>query len=181
MQECYILKLSVYLLYSKYKNINRLKQILHKKLHTTVMSVCLHYSGHFRFTPADARRLLKCVLIFHCIHVQVGGFYLLFCIWLRFVDVGTKLLLYIYIFFFKHYFYYILLTLFVCKHVGHVGKMSVSGHRDRRFKRRLFQYVVSMSRARNPHCFSRLSCEVSTSWGHPGERCLFSDVSFPEK
>ena len=47
------------------------------------------------------------------------------------------------------------------EHIGHVVMMSVSGYRGRRFKPR-HQYVVSLSKTLYPHCFSRLSCEMST-------------------
>ena len=43
------------------------------------------------------------------------------------------------------------------ENIGHVGKMSVSGYSDRRFKPRLHQYVVSLRKTFNPYCFSRLS------------------------
>ena len=59
--------------------------------------------------------------------------------------------------------------------------MSVSEYSDRRFKPRQHQYVVSMSKTLNPHCFSRLSCEMCTRRDHPREGCLlFSVVNFPE-
>ena len=56
--------------------------------------------------------------------------------------------------------------------------MSVSGYTDRRLKTWLHQYVVSLSRTLHPHCFSRLSCEMSIIWEHPGIGCLFSAMSF---
>ena len=31
------------------------------------------------------------------------------------------------------------------------------------------EYVVSLSKTLYPHCFSRLSCEMSTTWGHSRE------------
>ena len=40
------------------------------------------------------------------------------------------------------------------EHIDHVGKMSVSGYRDRPITPRLYQYVVSMSKTLNPPCFS---------------------------
>ena len=40
------------------------------------------------------------------------------------------------------------------KHIGHVDKMSVSGYISRRFKPRLHQYVVSLSKTLYLHCFS---------------------------
>ena len=33
------------------------------------------------------------------------------------------------------------------------------------------QYVFSLSKRLYPHCFSRLSCEMSTRWGQPREGC----------
>ena len=52
------------------------------------------------------------------------------------------------------------------EHIGHVVRMSVSGYRGRRFESRQHQYVVSLSKTLYRHCFSRLSCEMSTRWGH---------------
>ena len=49
-------------------------------------------------------------------------------------------------------------------HVGHVGRMSVSGYRYRRFEPKQRQYVVSLSKTHCPHCFSRHSCEISIGW-----------------
>ena len=36
---------------------------------------------------------------------------------------------------------------------------------------RQHQYVVSLSKTLYLHCFSRLSCEMSTRWGQPREGC----------
>ena len=70
----------------------------------------------------------------------------------------------------------------VCsEYIGQVGKISVSEYSDRRFKPRLQRYVVSLSMTLNPHCFSRLSCEMSTRRGHSHEGCLLSAMSFPEE
>ena len=66
-------------------------------------------------------------------------------------------------------------------HIGHVGKMSDSGYSDRRPKPRLHQYIVSLSKTLNPHCFGRLSCEMSTRWGYHRDECMSSTVSFPEE
>ena len=63
--------------------------------------------------------------------------------------------------------------------IGHVGKMSVYGYSDRRFKPRLHRYDVSSSKVLNPHCFSRLSCEISVRWEPPHEGILFSAMSSP--
>ena len=52
---------------------------------------------------------------------------------------------------------------------------------QQRFKPRLHQYVVSLSKTLNPHCFSRLSCEMSTRQKHAREGCLLSAVSSLEK
>ena len=67
------------------------------------------------------------------------------------------------------------------QHIGHVGRMSVSGYRDRWFKPQLHQCVLSLSKVLSPHCFKRLSCEMSTSREHPSEGCLFSAMSFTEE
>ena len=56
------------------------------------------------------------------------------------------------------------------EHIGYVVRMSVSGYRGCRFETRN-QYVVSFSKILCPHCFSRLSCEMSTRWGQPREGC----------
>ena len=40
----------------------------------------------------------------------------------------------------------------------------------RRLKLR-HQYVVSLSKTLCLHCFSRLSCKMSTRWGQPREWC----------
>ena len=56
------------------------------------------------------------------------------------------------------------------KHIGRVVRMSVSGYRGWRFEHR-HQYVVSFCKALYPHCFSRLSCEMSTRWGQLIEGC----------
>ena len=44
------------------------------------------------------------------------------------------------------------------------------GYRGRRFEHRQ-QYVASLSKTLYSHCFSRLSCEISTRWGQPREGC----------
>ena len=51
-------------------------------------------------------------------------------------------------------------------HLSNVG----FGYRGRRFEPRQ-QYVVSLSKTLYPHCFSRLSCEMSTRWEQPREGC----------
>ena len=56
------------------------------------------------------------------------------------------------------------------KHIGRLVRMSVSGYRGQRFEPR-HQYVVSLNKTLRPHCFSRLSCEMSTRWGQPREGC----------
>ena len=48
---------------------------------------------------------------------------------------------------------------------------SVYKYRGRRFEPRQHQYVVSLSKTFYPHCFSRLSCEMSTRWGQLREGC----------
>ena len=65
--------------------------------------------------------------------------------------------------------------------IGHVDKISVSGYRGQRFKPQVHQYVVSLSKILNLHCFSRISCEMSTRRDHPLEGCLFSDMHSPEE
>ena len=56
------------------------------------------------------------------------------------------------------------------EHIGRVVRMPVSGYRGRRFEHRQ-QDVVSLSKTLYPHCFSRLSCEMSTRCGQPREGC----------
>ena len=56
------------------------------------------------------------------------------------------------------------------EHVGRLARMSVSGYRGRRFEPRQ-RYVVSLSKTLYPHCFRRLSCEMSTRCGQPREEC----------
>ena len=58
----------------------------------------------------------------------------------------------------------------LAEHIGRLARMSVSGYRGSRFEPRQ-QYVVSLSKTLYPHCFSRLSCEMSTRWGQPREGC----------
>ena len=54
--------------------------------------------------------------------------------------------------------------------IGRLTRMSVSRYRGRRFELRQ-QYDVPLSKTLYPHCFSRLSCEMSTRWGQPHEGC----------
>ena len=56
------------------------------------------------------------------------------------------------------------------EHIGRLARMSFFLYRGRRFERRQ-QYVVSLSKTLYLHCFSRLSCEMSTRWGQPHEGC----------
>ena len=72
-------------------------------------------------------------------------------------------------------------ALLLLEHISHVVKMSVSGYRYRWFGPRLLQYVVSLSKTFNPHCCSRLSCEMSTRREHHREGCLFCAMSSPEE
>ena len=71
----------------------------------------------------------------------------------------------------------------VCLHrqvvsaISHVVRMSVYGYRGRRFEPRQHQYVVSLSKTLYPHCFSRLSCEMSTRWGQRRELCFSEEVT----
>ena len=44
--------------------------------------------------------------------------------------------------------------------------ISISGCSDRRSELRQHQYVVSLNKALYPHCYSRLSCEMSTMRDH---------------
>ena len=67
------------------------------------------------------------------------------------------------------------------EHIGHVYKMPVYGYNRQRFQPLLHQYGVSLSKTFNPHCFSRLSLEVSTRWERPHEWCLLSAMSVPEE
>ena len=59
--------------------------------------------------------------------------------------------------------------------------MSVCGHKGQRFEPLQHQYVVSLGKTLNPHCYSRLSCELSTIREHPREGCFFSAMSFSEE
>ena len=54
------------------------------------------------------------------------------------------------------------------EHIGHVVRMSVFFTQRFIFRR---QYVVSLSKTLHPRCFNRLSCEMSSRWGHPREGC----------
>ena len=58
---------------------------------------------------------------------------------------------------------------FDTEHIGLV-RMSASGYRGRWLEPRN-QHVVSLSKTLYPHCFSRLSCEMSTRWGQSCEGC----------
>ena len=64
------------------------------------------------------------------------------------------------------------------EHIGLVVKMLVSGNRGRLFKSR-HQYVGSLSKTLYLHCFSRLSCKMSTRWGQPRVQCyeLFGGIA----
>ena len=55
--------------------------------------------------------------------------------------------------------------------IGHVVRMSASGYRGRRFEPLQRHYVVSLCKTLYPHCFSRLSCEMTTRWGHIRKGC----------
>ena len=55
----------------------------------------------------------------------------------------------------------------LAEHIGLVVRMSI-WDRGRRFEPQ-HQYVFSLSKRLYPHCFSRLSCEMSTRWGQPRE------------
>ena len=46
---------------------------------------------------------------------------------------------------------------------------------------RQHQYVVSLNKTLYLHCFSRLSCQMSTRLGHPRQGWLFSAMSFSEE
>ena len=70
---------------------------------------------------------------------------------------------------------------FMLGHIGHVVKMSVTEYRDRRFEPRHHQHVVSLSKTLSPHCFSRLSYEMSTKREHLRKGSLFSAMSSPEE
>ena len=49
------------------------------------------------------------------------------------------------------------------EYVGHVARMLVSEYRGCRFEPQL-HYVASVGKTLYLHCFSRLSCEMSTWW-----------------
>ena len=55
-------------------------------------------------------------------------------------------------------------------HIGLVVRMSILDTKGRRFEPQ-HQYVLYLSKRLYPHCFSRLSCEMSTRWGQPREGC----------
>ena len=55
-------------------------------------------------------------------------------------------------------------------HIGLVVRMSIWDTKGWRFEPQ-HQYVLSLSKRFYPHCFSRLSCEMSTRWGQPREGC----------
>ena len=54
------------------------------------------------------------------------------------------------------------------EHIGLVVRMSILDTKGGRFEPQ-HQYVFSLSKRLYPHCFSRLSCEMSTRWGQPRE------------
>ena len=62
------------------------------------------------------------------------------------------------------------------EHIGHVGKISVSGYSNRQFKPRLRQYNVSLSK--NSHCFFRLNWQMCARRELPHEGYLFSAMNF---
>ena len=55
-------------------------------------------------------------------------------------------------------------------HIGLVVRMSILDTKGRRFEPQ-HQFVFSLSKILYPHCFSQLSCEMSTRWGQPREGC----------
>ena len=54
--------------------------------------------------------------------------------------------------------------------IGVVVRMSILDTKGWRFEPQ-HQYVFSLSKILYPHCFSRLSCEMSTRWGQPRKGC----------
>ena len=62
------------------------------------------------------------------------------------------------------------------KHIGHVVKMSAYGYSTGWFKHQLHQYIVTLSKTLNPHCFSQLSGEMGSSRGDPREGRLYSAI-----
>ena len=56
------------------------------------------------------------------------------------------------------------------EHIDHVARMSVFWI-QRLTVQTLASVCVSLSKSLYLHCFSRISCELSTRWGHPFERC----------
>ena len=56
------------------------------------------------------------------------------------------------------------------KVINVVVRMSILDTKGRRFEPQ-HQYVFSLSKRLYPHCFSRLTCEMSTRWGQPREGC----------
>ena len=67
------------------------------------------------------------------------------------------------------------------EYIGHVCKASISGFNDRRFKPWQHLYVVSLRKTHNQHCFSRISCKMSTRRKFHRKECLFSAVSSQEE
>ena len=63
------------------------------------------------------------------------------------------------------------------EHIGRLVRISFSGYRGRRFEPR-HHYVVSLSKTLYPHCFSRLSCGMSTRWGQPREGIALTNHAF---
>ena len=59
-------------------------------------------------------------------------------------------------------------VLLLLYHIGLVVRISILDTKGRRFEPQ-HQYVFSLSKRFYPHCFSRLSCEMSTRWGQPRE------------
>ena len=66
------------------------------------------------------------------------------------------------------------------EHIGIVVRMSILDTKGRRFEPQ-HQYVFSLSKRLYPHCFSRLSCEMSTRWDNlvKGVQCyeLFGGIA----
>ena len=62
------------------------------------------------------------------------------------------------------------MELVVGKHIGLVVRMLIFDTKGRRFEPQ-HQYVFSLSKRLYPHCFSRLSCEMSNRLGQPREGC----------
>ena len=61
--------------------------------------------------------------------------------------------------------FFFLLKYFLCQGYELSGEIALKNNHY------YYQNVFSLSKRLYPHCFSRLSCEMSTRWGQPREGC----------